>query len=160
MDDNATLADDLGSLHLETGEVLVDREGYDYGLVAGSAPQDAGVEAGTVDGEALRPTLQYVHPAATETRFDDDAPDIGAYGLGEPPAGDTGSSDTGSGGTGSGGTDTGPEPDNDNPGKDDGCGCTSASTAASSAWVFLLLGGVLGFRRSGLVATSRPAKAQ
>ncbi len=68
--------------------VLVDRAGYDYRLVAGSAPIDAGVAPGTVNGFDLTPKRHYTHPLSATARPTVGAIDVGAYewGSGPPPA--------------------------------------------------------------------------
>ncbi|HJN75305.1 MAG TPA: hypothetical protein QGF58_15355 [Myxococcota bacterium] len=129
--------DDEGSWHEQSDEVLADRAGYDYHLVEGSGPQDAGVE---IDIEELVPTLQYLHPTDTEPRWDDGAPDIGAYGIGTEPA-DT--DDSGDGGDG-----------DDDTGTEDtavsGCRCAQVSGSAGLVWVLGLL--AWSRRRGGLGA--------
>ncbi|MBX7084182.1 MAG: right-handed parallel beta-helix repeat-containing protein [Nannocystaceae bacterium] len=93
---------DEGNLATEDAG-LVDRAGYDYHLLEGSAAIDAAVAPGEAAGYDLTPLLHYLHPASTEPRPVVDALDVGAYEFGMgPPAGDTGGADSGdSGGGGS-----------------------------------------------------------
>lgn len=78
-----------------SANVLVDRANYDYHLVAGSAPIDAGKAPGSVNGVALTPTQHYVHPAKNAARPVVGALDVGAYEFGSgPPAADAGALDS------------------------------------------------------------------
>lgn len=78
-----------------TTAVLVDRANYDYHLLAGSAPIDAGKAPGSVNGVALTPTQHYVHPAQNAARPVLGTLDVGAYEFGQgPPAPDAGSLDS------------------------------------------------------------------
>jgi MYXO-CTERM domain-containing protein len=98
-DPNTTVVD-LGNLQTDDAG-LVDRAGYDYHLVDGSAAIDA--------GEALDPALvpdsQYVHPLQTEARPVVGALDIGAYefGVGQDTTGGESTGDETSGDETSGG---------------------------------------------------------
>ncbi len=61
---------------------FVDRTGYDYHLVAGSAAIDMGTDPGSVNGMQLAPTMQYTD-LATESRMTvGSAIDIGAFEFG------------------------------------------------------------------------------
>jgi hypothetical protein len=71
------------------GSVFVDAARFDYHLVAGSAPVDAGVDPGT-DGAWPVPAFEYAHPAGVVARRVDGAPDVGAYELAAAPAADAG----------------------------------------------------------------------
>ncbi len=132
---------DQGSLQLEDAAVLTDRAGFDYRLISGSAPHDAGALIESSWTEALVPTRQYVHPLSTEHRWDDGLPDVGAYGLGMPPT-DTGTDepgaedDTGPTEREPDPTDTAAEVDDEAPGSETK-GCTCASTRARAPWIGL-----------------------
>jgi hypothetical protein len=118
--DVGALIDDQGSLRADA-DVLVDRDGFDYRLVPGSAPENAGVSVPDVDGEVLAPTLQYLHPRATERRGDDGEPDVGAYEFGELSDDDDAA-------------------DDDDSGVDDaGCECSQVSAHDAGLWLLLPL---------------------
>jgi len=59
---------------------LVDRRGFDYRLLEGTAAAGAGTDPGNLNGFSLTPVAQYVHPASEEPRPRVGALDIGAYG--------------------------------------------------------------------------------
>lgn len=130
--------DRLGDLQVEAGSELMDRLAYDYRLASGATAINAGspIEA---TFSALVPTQQYIL-GGSEPRWDDDAPDVGAYGIGEEPQ------------------DTGPEnnPPDTEPDTGDlltpapeGCSCTSnPSNSPASLIAVLLLGALALLRRS------------
>lgn len=68
------------------GSQLADRAAYDYRLPGGSPAIDAGTDPGSIDGQALLPTVQYVHPRSMEPRKAVGAPDLGAWEYGMRPA--------------------------------------------------------------------------
>lgn len=66
-----------------SANILVDRAGYDYRLVPGSAAINAGLNLGSAEGQALLPASQYVHPKGMESRtVVGGTPDLGAYEFG------------------------------------------------------------------------------
>ena len=73
--------------NLTTDPFFANRAEYDYRLTAGSPAIDAGVMPSPVDGVALLPAYQYLHPSCGQTRNVLGAADIGAYefsGAGTP----------------------------------------------------------------------------
>jgi hypothetical protein len=62
-----------------TSPGLVDIDGYDYRLTAGSSARDAGSDPGLGNGFALAPTYQYLHKRDRELRPANGVIDIGAY---------------------------------------------------------------------------------
>ncbi len=65
--------------HINVQPAFVNRADYDYTPAAGAPFVNAGVEPGSdSNGQSLRPTLEYVHPASQRARPDDGALDIGA----------------------------------------------------------------------------------
>lgn len=63
-----------------TGDpLLVNRNGYDYRLQAGSPAINAGMNPGTGAGYSLTPVSQYLHTACSEGRASAGTIDIGAY---------------------------------------------------------------------------------
>lgn len=121
----ATVTDE-GNLQTDA-PLLVDQAAYDYHLAAGSPAVNLGV---ALDAwPELIPDQQYVHPRATETRWDDGAWDVGAYGIGSAPV------DTGD--------DTGGDTDDDVPDdetSEPSCGCRTAPQPSTSLFFIGLLG--------------------
>lgn len=72
--------------------VLVGAASYDYRLVAGSAPIDAGSPPGSDGAMSLVPMFQYVHPRSMEPRGVVGTIDVGAYEFGSVPVADGGTS--------------------------------------------------------------------
>lgn len=60
---------------------FVDRRGYDYHLLPGSAAINGGGPPGRADGMSLKPKFQYVDEAGRERRKFKGRPDLGAYEL-------------------------------------------------------------------------------
>jgi hypothetical protein len=74
-------SDRAGNLSGNDGDV-VDRVGYDYHLVEGSAAIDGGTDPGVATGFDLAPAWEYTDTAARTARAADGAIDIGAYEYG------------------------------------------------------------------------------
>jgi MYXO-CTERM domain-containing protein len=126
---------------MATPSVLAGAASYDYHLVAGSAPIDAGTDPGADGTFSLVPTSEYAHPRSTVGRTLVGTIDVGAYEFGSVPAGDAGAmvdaavpgTDAGPGvDGGAGGTDAGSSTDGAIVGRDaggtappasGGCGC-------------------------------------
>jgi hypothetical protein len=64
---------------ISDGVDLMDRQNYDYHLLAGSSAIDAGSDPGTANGVGLTPTFQYIYDANTEARPTIGQIDIGAF---------------------------------------------------------------------------------
>jgi hypothetical protein len=62
-----------------TAPGIVDINGYDYRLTAGSPARDAGSNPGSGDGFDLLPAYQYLHKRDRELRMTNGVIDIGAY---------------------------------------------------------------------------------
>lgn len=95
---------------METDAVLVGAATYDYHLVAGSAPVNAGIDPGSDGAVSLLPSFEYAHPHGLVGRSAVGAIDIGAYELGSTGGTDGGGLDAGSVADG-GSTDVGPGSD-------------------------------------------------
>lgn len=141
VNDEGAAVDEAGTLAMADGAALVDRAGFDYALVEGSAPQDAGVVFGELGGQALVVDQQYAHPAGVVPRWDEGAPDIGAYGIGEPPdsatPGDSGDSSAADDTAGIGASDK----------ADEGGGCGCAGVGGLGGWGALWAGAAALARR-------------
>ena len=129
--------DSLGDLQVEDGSELMDRLAYDYQLSSWATAVDSGSPIQAPFSQLI-PSLEYI-PGGTRARWDDGAPDVGAYGIGEPKdSGDSGNS----GDSGKSGTDSdsvvGPVASD--------CTCTSTSTTYGSHWL-LLVGSIVLLRR-------------
>jgi hypothetical protein len=71
----ATMSHNLSS----NKPMFVDKDQFDYHLIAGAPAVDAGINPGNAAGFDLTPTYQYVHPLGWEVRKQIGAIDIGAY---------------------------------------------------------------------------------
>ena len=139
--------DRVGDLQVEAGSELMDRLAYDYRLATGATAINAGspIEASF---SFLIPDRQYTS-GGTQARWDDGAPDVGAYGVGEE------AQDTGDSGDSGGPLDT--EPDTGGPVDDpEGCSCTS-SPRTSGPWI-LILGALVLLRRGARRERTTPPK--
>ena len=138
--------DRVGDLQVEAGSELMDRSAYDYRLSPSATAVDAGspIEASL---SFLIPEREYIS-GGTQARWDDGAPDVGAYGIGEEPQ------DTGDSGDSGDPSDTGPDTGApaDTP---EGCGCATPASG-SAAWLLILGFIPLLRRRARPVATSSP----
>jgi hypothetical protein len=80
----ATMSHNLSS----SKPMFVDKDQFDYHLLAGSPAVDAGIKPGNAAGFDLTPKYQYVHPSGWEPRKQTGVIDIGAYefsGRGQQP---------------------------------------------------------------------------
>jgi hypothetical protein len=71
----ATMSHNLSS----NKPIFVDKDQFDYHLIAGAPAVDAGMNPGNVAGFDLMPKYQYVHPLGWEPRMQIGVIDIGAY---------------------------------------------------------------------------------
>lgn len=119
-EDSNTVIDEQGSLQVEsqfTNEIVVNRANFNYHIPSASPAENTGVELGILAEESIEVLEQYEHPVQIVPRWDDNAPDIGAYGIGNPPTDNTDTAVSDTADT----TDTDEPTENTLPQKDRGC---------------------------------------
>ena len=127
--------------------LFVNQMGFDYHLTMGSPAIDKGVNPGSADAFALKPTEEYVHPVQHVARLDDGTLDAGAFELGTNTMGSTTSTGagvttgTGTGsapttGTGAGTTSSGAGGGGSVTPTKGGCSCRVTESSDASMWAF------------------------